>query len=170
MSTLDHQDQICYVQCGLCTIILVVSVPSSCLSMVRVPVRCGRCMGILSVNMTKASFAPLRPFPSLNQAELKDQESCPEEKEAQEAFKNRCLSMVAASNTEDGDIVVPTNPVINKHQEKRKRPSTAYNNFIREEIRRLKAQCPNMTHKEAFRLAPKNWALHRPKERGKELQ
>ncbi|THU62537.1 hypothetical protein C4D60_Mb01t06180 [Musa balbisiana] len=41
--------------------------------------------------------------------------------------------------------------------EKRRVPS-AYNKFIKEEIRRLKAKDPDISHKEAFSTAAKNWA------------
>ncbi|THU67520.1 hypothetical protein C4D60_Mb05t25490 [Musa balbisiana] len=42
--------------------------------------------------------------------------------------------------------------------EKRQRAPSAYNHFIREEIVRIKAREPNVTHKEAFSAAAKNWA------------
>ncbi|KAI8528233.1 hypothetical protein RHMOL_Rhmol12G0134700 [Rhododendron molle] len=62
----DLQEQICYVQCGYCTTILLVSVPYGSLTMV-VTVRCGHCTSLLSVNMLKASFIPLNLFASLTQ-------------------------------------------------------------------------------------------------------
>lgn len=40
--------------------------------------------------------------------------------------------------------------------EKKKRGPTAYNRFIKYEIKRLKAEHPNITHKEAFSAAAKN--------------
>ncbi|KAK8567676.1 hypothetical protein V6N12_006253 [Hibiscus sabdariffa] len=39
---------------------------------------------------------------------------------------------------------------------KRQRAPSAYNRFIKEEIGRLKAQNPNIPHKEAFSTAAKN--------------
>ncbi|RWW05465.1 hypothetical protein GW17_00031259 [Ensete ventricosum] len=42
--------------------------------------------------------------------------------------------------------------------EKRRAPS-AYNRFIKEEIRRLKAKNPNISHKEAFSTAAKNVSI-----------
>ncbi|RVW43338.1 Axial regulator YABBY 4 [Vitis vinifera] len=167
MSTLNHlfdlQEQICYVQCGFCTTILLVSVPYSSLSMV-VTVRCGHCASLLSVNMMKASFVPLHLLASLSQDEatsfslpLQPKEGCPNEEGAQKASDKRSPSMVASSDNEEDDIV-PVHHVVNKPPEKRQRAPSAYNRFIKEEIRRLKAENPKMTHKEAFSTAAKNWA------------
>ncbi|KAK1552640.1 hypothetical protein Q3G72_020726 [Acer saccharum] len=68
-STINHlfdlPEQICYVQCGFCTTILLVSVPCSSLSRV-VTVRCGHCTSLLSVSMIKASFVPLHLLASLH--------------------------------------------------------------------------------------------------------
>ncbi|KAK0573727.1 hypothetical protein LWI29_012546 [Acer saccharum] len=68
-STINHlfdlPEQICYVQCGFCTTILLVSVPCSSLSRV-VTVRCGHCTSLLSVSMIKASFVPLHVLASLH--------------------------------------------------------------------------------------------------------
>lgn len=96
MTTLNHlfdlPGQICHVQCGFCTTILLVhlnfftsslsisfyiydhlmniyvlqvSVPFTSLSMV-VTVRCGHCTSLLSVNLMKASFIPLHLLASLS--------------------------------------------------------------------------------------------------------
>lgn len=40
--------------------------------------------------------------------------------------------------------------------EKKQRAPTAYNHFIKCEIKRLKVEHPNMTHKQAFSAAAKN--------------
>ncbi|EPS68946.1 hypothetical protein M569_05823, partial [Genlisea aurea] len=42
--------------------------------------------------------------------------------------------------------------------EKRQRVPSAYNRFIREEIQRIKASNPEISHREAFSTAAKNWA------------
>nr|CAN70664.1 hypothetical protein VITISV_008108 [Vitis vinifera] len=42
--------------------------------------------------------------------------------------------------------------------EKRQRVPSAYNRFIKEEIQRIKASNPDITHREAFSTAAKNWA------------
>ncbi|KAJ8649609.1 hypothetical protein MRB53_002632 [Persea americana] len=42
--------------------------------------------------------------------------------------------------------------------EKRQRVPSAYNKFIKEEIQRIKASNPDISHREAFSTAAKNWA------------
>nr|GMD80957.1 protein YABBY 4-like [Ipomoea batatas] len=49
-------------------------------------------------------------------------------------------------------------PLINRPPEKRQRVPSAYNRFIKEEIQRIKAGNPDITHREAFSAAAKNWA------------
>ncbi|KAJ6431141.1 hypothetical protein OIU84_018606 [Salix udensis] len=66
--------------------------------------------------------------------------------------------VISSDNDEDIDKINPVNRVINKPPEKRQRAPSAYNCFIKEEIRRLKSENPNMAHKEAFSTAAKNWA------------
>ncbi|KAK9266190.1 hypothetical protein L1049_003436 [Liquidambar formosana] len=132
---------------------LMVSVRCSSLSMV-VMVRCGDCTSLLSVNMMKTSFVPLHLFASLSQDELKE-EVCPDEVDAQKALARQSPSMVVSSDTEDEEIT-PVNHVINKPPEKRQRAPSTYNCFIKEEIRRLKNENPNMTHKDAFGAAGKH--------------
>ncbi|CAL5026239.1 unnamed protein product [Urochloa decumbens] len=46
----------------------------------------------------------------------------------------------------------------NKQTEKRQRVPSAYNRFIKDEIQRIKASNPDITHREAFSAAAKNWA------------
>ncbi|XP_061357001.1 axial regulator YABBY 4 [Gastrolobium bilobum] len=161
MSTLNHlfdlPDQICYVQCGFCTTILMVSVPCSSLSMV-VTVRCGHCTSLLSVNMMKASFVPFHLLASLNHLEPK--EGSPEE-DANKTLKSHSASMMTYSDCEEDDVI-PMSNVVNKPPEKRQRTPSAYNRFIKEEIKRLKAENPDMAHKEAFSTAAKNWANFPP--------
>ncbi|KAM7525613.1 hypothetical protein LguiA_015515 [Lonicera macranthoides] len=49
-------------------------------------------------------------------------------------------------------------PVTNRPPEKRQRVPSAYNRFIKEEIQRIKAGNPDISHREAFSAAAKNWA------------
>lgn len=61
-------------------------------------------------------------------------------------------------------------PMLNNQQqvspirppEKRQRVPSAYNRFIKEEIQRLKSSNPEISHREAFSAAAKNWA-HLPR-------
>ncbi|KAK3436717.1 hypothetical protein EUGRSUZ_C01515 [Eucalyptus grandis] len=48
--------------------------------------------------------------------------------------------------------------VVNRPPEKRQRVPSAYNQFIKEEIQRIKASNPDISHREAFSTAAKNWA------------
>ncbi|CAI0476890.1 unnamed protein product [Linum tenue] len=52
----------------------------------------------------------------------------------------------------------PPPMVVNRPPEKRQRVPSAYNRFIKEEIQRIKAENPDITHREAFSAAAKNWA------------
>ncbi|KAM0858379.1 hypothetical protein ACQ4PT_033630 [Festuca glaucescens] len=49
-------------------------------------------------------------------------------------------------------------PSANRPPEKRQRVPSAYNRFIKDEIQRIKAGNPDITHREAFSAAAKNWA------------
>ncbi|XP_028229172.1 axial regulator YABBY 4-like isoform X1 [Glycine soja] len=155
MSTLNHlfdlPEQICYVECGFCATILMVSVPSSSLSMV-VTVKCGHCTSVLSVNMMKASFVPFHLLASLSHLEPKESSS---EQDANKTLKRHNASMMTYSDCEEEDVI-PMSNVVNKPPEKRQRTPSAYNCFIKEEIKRLKAENPDMAHREAFSTAAKN--------------
>ncbi|XP_021727415.1 axial regulator YABBY 4-like [Chenopodium quinoa] len=163
----DTQEQICYVQCSFCTTILLVSVPYSSMTMV-VTVRCGHCTGLLSVSMLKASFVPLHLFSALNQDQVNFKHQ--EEVDTSKAHMDRhstTLSMLPSSEEDNDDEEedeeedednIALEQIVNKPPEKKRRAPSAYNKFIKEEIRRLKARNPNMTHKEAFSTAAKNWA------------
>ncbi|KAG4921351.1 hypothetical protein AAZX31_18G129500 [Glycine max] len=161
MSTLNHlfdlPEQICYVQCGFCTTILMVSVPCSILSTV-VTVRCGHCTSLLSVNMKKASLVPFHLLASLTHLEPKEG--------ASEDGANKSLSSYNTSTMTNSDCeeenVTQISDFVHKPPEKRQRTPSAYNRFIKEEIKRLKAENPNMAHKEAFSTAAKNWANFPP--------
>ncbi|WCJ38473.1 Plant-specific transcription factor YABBY family protein [Euphorbia peplus] len=157
----DFSDQLCYVQCGFCDTILLVSVPCSSLSMV-VTVRCGHCTSLLSVNMMKVTFVPFQHLlASFNSHDDQKEEVSPEVGDNQKTFDHIQRSSSMADNEfEEEDNLV--NRVINKPPEKRQRAPSAYNCFIKEEIRRLKAENPSMAHKEAFSTAAKNWANFPP--------
>ncbi|KAK9675611.1 hypothetical protein RND81_11G018600 [Saponaria officinalis] len=132
-----------------------------------VTVRCGHCTGLLSVNMLKASFVPFHLFSSLNQH---DQVKCQEEANTSKVMDNRhnatLCTVPSEEEEEDNDIDdydededdINIEQIVNKPPEKKKRAPSAYNRFIKEEIKRLKARNPTMSHKEAFSTAAKNWA------------
>nr|ADY39185.1 transcription factor INO [Annona cherimola]ADY39267.1 transcription factor INO [Annona cherimola] len=155
MSTYNHflelSDQLCYVRCSHCTTILLVSVPCSSL-LKMVTVRCGHCTGLLSVNVMKASFVPLQFLASLNDDQQK------QDPFAASPMKNGDGLDACLLSLDDEEEKIPVTPTVNKPPEKRQRAPSAYNRFIKEEIQRLKAKQPNITHKEAFSTAAKNWA------------
>ncbi|KAL6571843.1 hypothetical protein OROHE_002712 [Orobanche hederae] len=168
MSALEYvpdllREQICYVQCGFCSTILLVNVPCSSLSKV-VTVKCGHCDGILSVNMMKACLLPLHFFSSLDhqQQETSKPEVGPEEMVGGKRAANTCRpSLCFSSDDEDDheDSIHQFNQIIHKPPLKKQRAPSAYNCFIKEEIKRLKIEYPNMTHKQAFSAASKNVSL-----------
>nr|AWQ60030.1 INNER NO OUTER [Capsicum pubescens] len=156
----DLQDTLCYVQCGYCTTILLVSVPCSSFCNKIVTVRCGHCTSLLSLNLTKASLLPFHLFASFNQTHQQPKPEVDKEETVDANKKSVDLGspVIASSDEEDKyENVLPVNQV-NKPPEKRQRAPFAYNCFIKEEIKRLKALYPNMTHKQAFSTAAKNWA------------
>ncbi|KAK8482932.1 hypothetical protein V6N13_090405 [Hibiscus sabdariffa] len=132
MSTLNHlfdlPEQICYVQCGFCTTILLVSVPCSSLSMV-VTVRCGHCTSLLSVNMMKASFVPLQLLASLDHDDEPKGVVSEEVGAPRKTSDRRSPSLLSSSDNGEEDIV-RVNTTVNKPPEKRQRAPSAYNRFI----------------------------------------
>ncbi|KAG0451700.1 hypothetical protein HPP92_026056 [Vanilla planifolia] len=132
MSSSALPDHVGYVHCNFCNTTLVVSVPRINLSTI-VTVRCGHCANLLSVNMGVLS-QPILP-PHLQKLQSHN-------------LGPQCSHLECDQKEE---------PLANAPEKKQRVPS-AYNRFIKEEIRRLKATNPNISHKEAFSTAAKNWA------------
>ncbi|KAI3424560.1 uncharacterized protein J3R85_010576 [Psidium guajava] len=138
-------EQLCYIPCTFCNIVLAVSVP--CSSMLDiVTIRCGHCSNLWSVNMaaTFQSHANWQDFQSPRQdcrIDMGSSSKC-----------NSKITMRAPSAT------VTEQRVVNRPPEKRQRVPSAYNQFIKEEIQRIKASNPDISHREAFSTAAKNWA------------
>ncbi|KAG9455771.1 hypothetical protein H6P81_000279 [Aristolochia fimbriata] len=138
-------EQVCYIPCNFCNIILAVSVPCSSLFDI-VTVRCGHCTNLWSVNMAAAlqSFswqdiqAPNMISPEYR-IELASSSRC-----------NRAMRPPLVTNEE--------RTTVNRPPEKRQRVPSAYNQFIKEEIQRIKANNPEISHRDAFSTAAKNWA------------
>ncbi|XP_076937916.1 axial regulator YABBY 4-like [Bidens hawaiensis] len=167
MSTFNHlldlqlQEQVCYVHCGFCTTVLLVIVPNSCLSTV-VTVKCGHCTSLLSVNMMRSNVHPLHFFSSDHNQQEPMVEACEEDHDELPKLtlsKHNSSSLTSSieddDDDDDGDLEV-VNHVVNKPPGKRQRAPSTYNKFIKDEIRRLKTQHPNMSHKQAFSAAAKN--------------
>ncbi|KAL5975867.1 Axial regulator YABBY 5 [Asimina triloba] len=133
-----------------------VSVPCSNLFDI-VTVRCGHCTNLWSVNMAavlqsvswqeiqaKALFSQFSQNPGFNASDyridLASSSTC-----------NKAVMRSPALNNEE-------RAVVNRPPEKRQRVPSAYNQFIKEEIQRIKASNPEISHREAFSTAAKNWA------------
>ncbi|KAJ8750110.1 hypothetical protein K2173_014025 [Erythroxylum novogranatense] len=139
-------ERVCYVHCNFCNTILAVSVPSTSWSTL-VTVRCGHCTNLLSVNMgTSLQTVPLQDPQKLHldSGDLsKDSGS-----------SSKCNKTTAFEAVEHEPPRMP--PI--RPPEKRQRVPSAYNKFIKEEIQRIKASNPDISHREAFSTAAKNWA------------
>ncbi|XP_010508202.1 PREDICTED: axial regulator YABBY 1 [Camelina sativa] len=161
---LSPSDHLCYVQCNFCDTILAVSVPYTSLFK-TVTVRCGCCTTLLSVNMRLV-------LPASNQLQLQlgphsyfNSQNIMEE--LRDAPSNMNMMMMNQhSNMNDipsfmdlhQQHEIPKAPPVNRPPEKRQRVPSAYNRFIKEEIQRIKAGNPDISHREAFSAAAKNWA------------
>ncbi|GFP97905.1 axial regulator yabby 1 [Phtheirospermum japonicum] len=149
-------EQLCYVHCDCCDTVLAVSVP--CTSLFKtVTVRCGHCTNLLSVNMR----ALLLPAPNqlhlghsffTPQNLLEDIRSPPSNMLMNQPNPNEPFMPVRGIDD------LPKPPIANRPPEKRQRVPSAYNRFIKDEIQRIKAGNPDISHREAFSAAAKNWA------------
>ncbi|KAK9170251.1 hypothetical protein Syun_002391 [Stephania yunnanensis] len=153
MSLEAAPERVCYVHCNFCNTILAVSVPCSSLFNV-VTVGCGHCANLLSVNMK----ALVQPSPLQDLHHQQPQHSNPSSEDSGKASGsssskcNQSLALDSAEN-EEPPRMLPIRP-----PEKRQRVPSAYNRFIKEEIQRIKASNPDISHREAFSTAAKNWA------------
>ncbi|KAM3398777.1 putative axial regulator YABBY 2 isoform X1 [Capsicum galapagoense] len=156
-STSSFSERVCYLQCNFCNTILAVSVPCSSMLTI-VTVRCGHCANLLSVNI--GSLLQALPFQDLQK--LQRQQYTNVEHNNASNYKGYVSSSSSSSkfNRFSASIspeIEPRIPPI-RPPEKRQRVPSAYNKFIKEEIQRIKASNPDITHREAFSTAAKNWA------------
>ncbi|KAL8555891.1 hypothetical protein ACS0TY_003635 [Phlomoides rotata] len=151
-----NSDQLCYVHCNYCDTVLAVSVP--CTSLFKtVTVRCGHCTNLLSVNMRGLLL------PSPNQLHLTHPFFSPHN--LLEEIRNSPSNMMMNQQNPNDSLLpvreideLPKHPVAKRPPEKRQRVPSAYNRFIKDEIQRIKAGNPDISHREAFSAAAKNWA------------
>ncbi|KAL1298874.1 hypothetical protein HN51_043154 [Arachis hypogaea] len=146
-------ERVCYVYCNFCNTTLAVSVPCSSLLTI-VTVRCGHCANLLSVNMG-ASLQTLPPQDPHHHQKQHLSFQDPSSKELGSS-SSRCNKLSAAFDPVDHDPQPRIPPI--RPPEKRQRVPSAYNRFIKEEIQRIKASNPDISHREAFSTAAKNWA------------
>ncbi|XP_039002528.1 putative axial regulator YABBY 2 isoform X1 [Hibiscus syriacus] len=140
-------ERIWYVQCNICNTILAVSVPCNS-GFNLVTVRCGHCANLLSVNMGNS----LQTVPIQDAQELQKQQVAIDEDHSNKecGSSSKCNKFSAEHE--------PTRMPPIRPPEKRQRVPSAYNRFIKEEIQRIKATNPDISHREAFSTAAKNWA------------
>ncbi|XP_010254434.1 PREDICTED: axial regulator YABBY 5-like [Nelumbo nucifera] len=139
-------EQVCYIPCNFCNIILAVSVPCSSLFDI-VTVRCGHCTNLWSVNMAAA-------LQSLSWQDLQAPNfTSPEYRIELGSSSSKCNKIAMRPPP-----AINEERIVNRPPEKRQRVPSAYNQFIKEEIQRIKANNPEISHREAFSTAAKNWA------------
>ncbi|XP_057521011.1 protein YABBY 4-like isoform X1 [Amaranthus tricolor] len=165
--SLDHfpsSEQLCYLQCSRCETVLAVSVPSSSLFK-TVTVRCGHCAHLLPVNTRSLLQPPANQFhlshhnyfsPTSHYLLGEMPNPAPNYSVTQPSAASSY--MTATSSRGSGPNELPRPPTTNRPPEKRQRVPSAYNRFIKDEIQRIKAENPNISHREAFSAAAKNWA------------
>ncbi|KAI3803001.1 hypothetical protein L1987_31149 [Smallanthus sonchifolius] len=154
-------EQLRYIPCNFCNIVLAVSVPCSSLFDI-VTVRCGHCTNLWSVNMGMAAF-----HQSLPNSHPTSQDSIShhhDQKAPTHTPPNYRVDLGSSSKYNSrmpmrpSPVSITTDQKINRPPEKRQRVPSAYNQFIKEEIQRIKANNPDISHREAFSTAAKNWA------------
>ncbi|KAG9138675.1 hypothetical protein Leryth_018568 [Lithospermum erythrorhizon] len=149
-------EQLCYVPCNFCNTVLAVSVPCSSLFDI-VTVRCGHCTNLCSVNMAAA-------FHSLSWQDVQTPSAPQYRMDTGGSSSSRSINKISAKRSHHQPLKtsntkpVSTERIVNRPPEKRQRVPSAYNQFIKEEIQRIKANNPNISHREAFSTAAKNWA------------
>ncbi|XP_047964587.1 protein YABBY 2-like isoform X2 [Salvia hispanica] len=115
-----------------------------------VTVRCGHCANLLSVNMggllQSVYIQDFQKQQSMGEAAVK------------ESVNGSSSTYNRYGPLQTQHEVQPKMPPI-RPPEKRQRVPSAYNRFIKEEIQRIKASNPEITHREAFSAAAKNWHL-----------
>ncbi|PHT62021.1 putative axial regulator YABBY 2, partial [Capsicum annuum] len=128
-----------------------VSVPCNSM-MTIVTVRCGHCGNLLSVNIG----------PSIQSLPLQDLQQRQDQSSIEDGSRGYGSSS-SSTNSYHRFSPIPTDPDLPRSPpirppEKRQRVPSAYNRFIKEEIQRIKASNPDISHREAFSTAAKNWA------------
>ncbi|ERN02637.1 hypothetical protein AMTRI_Chr03g46900 [Amborella trichopoda] len=154
-------EQLCYVHCNFCDTVLAVSVPCSSLFKM-VTVRCGHCTNVLSVD-TRGLLHPTaatqlhlgHAFFSPTPHNLLDECSPPSSLLLDHPLMTPSNTGSASTRLQENEAL---HSPVSRPPEKRQRVPSAYNRFIKEEIQRIKAGNPDITHREAFSTAAKNWA------------
>ncbi|KAK1417240.1 hypothetical protein QVD17_26365 [Tagetes erecta] len=168
-SCIDVPEQMRYIPCNFCNIVLAVSVPCSSLYDI-VTVRCGHCTNLWSVNMgMAAAFHHSLSNPNPNSQDSTSHHhhhnhNHDHQKAPTHTPPNYRVELGSSSKYNSrmpmrpSPVSITADRKINGPPEKRQRVPSAYNQFIKEEIQRIKASNPDISHREAFSTAAKNWA------------
>uniref|UniRef100_A0A803KYR6 YABBY protein C-terminal domain-containing protein n=1 Tax=Chenopodium quinoa TaxID=63459 RepID=A0A803KYR6_CHEQI len=78
----------------------------------------------------------------------------------QPMFNDPMMSVRGVDHLHHHHQEIPKPPPVNRPPEKRQRVPSAYNRFIKDEIQRIKAGNPDISHREAFSAAAKNEGEH----------
>ncbi|KAG8659407.1 hypothetical protein MANES_02G035700v8 [Manihot esculenta] len=158
LDQLSPSEQLCYVHCNICDTGLAVSVPCTTLFK-TITVRCGHCANLLPVNMRGSILPSANPF-HMGHNFFSPHNLLGEIPNPSSNFLINQINVNDLSVPNRGVIhdELPSPPVINRPPEKRQRVPSAYNRFIKDEIQRIKAGNPDISHREAFSAAAKNWA------------
>ncbi|CAL9116062.1 unnamed protein product [Musa textilis] len=148
--------QVCYVHCSFCNTILMVNIPCGNL-FDTVTVQCENCANMLSVNFG-AQFQRL-PLQDVEHHSIGSQGlhiDC-------DGSSSNCAGINTMNPTKSiKQQMLRVRTAAAAAAGKRRRLPSVYNKFIKEEIRRLKATNPGISHRQAFSAAAKNWA-HLPR-------
>uniref|UniRef100_A0A6N2NCW9 Uncharacterized protein n=1 Tax=Salix viminalis TaxID=40686 RepID=A0A6N2NCW9_SALVM len=152
MSLEIASERVCYVHCNFCNTILVVNIPCSnnSIELNTVTVRCGHCANLLSLNT--GSLLQTAHLQDSHKQNLVYQDLS---EGSQSSSAGDKVSALEPSRNEQAGRTVGVHAATGKKQQ---RTPSAYNRFIKEEIRRIKAKNPEISHREAFSNAAKNWA------------
>eukprot|EP00252_Welwitschia_mirabilis_P013373 TRINITY_DN2944_c0_g1_i4.p1 TRINITY_DN2944_c0_g1~~TRINITY_DN2944_c0_g1_i4.p1 ORF type:complete len:164 (+),score=2.57 TRINITY_DN2944_c0_g1_i4:264-755(+) len=129
-----------YMSCMSCTTALVVNVPCDA-QYGNFTVVCETCKSEFLVNTTNIS----PPLGAATPKEHAEGVGC--------NFGNESAS--SSRSVPEGSATTHI-----EKPEKKQRVPTPYNIFIKDEIQRIKAQNPDISHKQAFSAAAKSWAHH----------
>nr|ACG32970.1 axial regulator YABBY2 [Zea mays] len=160
-------DHVCYVHCSFCNTVLAVSVPGNSMLNI-VTVRCGHCANLLSVNLRALTHSLPEQDHQLQEnikvhginGTLHDDHQCGHLDQLGSSSSSRFRRLPVMCSPQNEQHLLQEQTLNNNARppEKRQRVPSAYNRFIKEEIRRIKANNPDINHREAFSTAAKNWA------------
>ncbi|XP_047323912.1 protein CRABS CLAW-like [Impatiens glandulifera] len=161
MDLIQQSEHLCYVHCNFCNTVLAAGIPWK-RAVETVTVKCGHCSNL--------SYLSTRPSFLHHHTHFLLQDRCPSTFVGhQVSSETRKHQPPSSSFSSSSKIIksMSTNPSqerapVVKPPEKKRRLPSAYNQFMKQEIQRIKAAHPEIPHREAFSSAAKNWARYIP--------